>query len=987
MSGPELQSSEVVAAGFAEANRATRLISQLCEQFSGLDSKRILHWFEDAADPDSALLSLVRLSETSGQVVGQLISQEGKLRGVLKLFGSSPALAEYLTTHEDLLVDELPALPPARPAATGEWEAGAESVGDIVAWMRQFSDGTTDGIRRAYWRALLLIAHEDVQATDREEHMPIVARRMSDLVEATLVLAHERACGQVANADCVDLAVIAMGKTGGQELNYVSDVDVIYIYRGRDEREDREHVAISTQLATEIALTCSGPGAEPPLWTLDAGLRPEGRDGALVRSLESCRAYYESWAKNWEFQALMKARYAAGAKDLAREFLELVSPKVWQVSERESFVKDVRDMRATVESNIPLRRAEREIKLGKGGLRDVEFSVQLLQLVHGRTDKTLRVRNTLEALQRLAAGGYIARTDATELAQCYRFLRTVEHQAQLTRMRRTHLMPTAQGELRSIARAISRKKYPRASDLEHRWNHVRDRVRELQQSIFYRPLIEATAKLSSLDIQMHEGAVFDRLSAFGYLDPAGAIRHVRALTQGTSRRATIQKHILPVMLGWLANGADPDQGLLNFRALSDRIGSTHWYLALLRDSDVAARRLCEILPTSTYVVKALMDQPESVKWLDANRMLEPTDPARLAKECSALADRYDYADVAMERVRYVRYREVTRAAMADVTLGIDHRRARTMLTPVTDVAVRTALQIATKQLAPADSGLQVSAVALGRYGGMELTYGSDADVMFVHDPGDLDEGEGQRIAEAVVKHAMKILSELSDSPSIAVDIDLRPEGRNGAITRTVASYVEYWERWASTWERQAMLRARTIDDSDLSRAIRAALDDFIWSRPLSEKECRDIRLLKARMEKERLPRGVKPSFHLKLGPGGLSDVEWLIQIEQLRGGLENQNLRTPSTMLALDELLATSVFSIDEGAVLRDAWTNASDLRSANVLANARTTKMDQLVADRKLARQVAKILGYDASDTDQMIDDRLRLARRARALFEKRFI
>ncbi|MDO5048968.1 MAG: bifunctional [glutamine synthetase] adenylyltransferase/[glutamine synthetase]-adenylyl-L-tyrosine phosphorylase [Actinomycetaceae bacterium] len=978
----------LVAAGFVDVSRAQAELAKLRAAWPALVLVDAGAWFVECADPDQALLGLVKLAEVDPQRARRVLEDAELRRRVLVLFGSSRALANYVLTHRTLLDMELPALPRPRPVEAGpDWAAGADEPTEMVAWLSRVLDedvDTVDEIRRAYWSAMILIAFEDVTAPDREAHMPTLSAKITDLVDATLILAYQRAVKHIANPP--EFCAVAMGKTGGQELNYISDVDVMYIYRGSGQAE-RELARVAGQIATDMALTCSGPGSEPPLWNLDAGLRPEGRDGALVRSLESYRTYYRSWAKNWEFQALMKARYCAGSRALAADFLQMVQPLVWSVAHRDGFVDDVRGMRKTVEAHIPRGRVEREIKLGPGGLRDIEFSVQLLQLVHGRTDQSVRVRNTLTAIERLSQGGYIARSDAAELDACYRFLRTIEHRAQLTNMRRTHLIPTSPAQVRAIARATSMRKFPRGEDLVEHWQCVRARVRGLQQSLFYRPLVEATAKLTTSEVLMDEGAARDRLSAFGYRDPAGALRHVEALMKGTSRTAVIQRHLLPVMLGWFASGADPDRGLLNFRALSERIGSTHWYMALLRDSRVAARRLAEVLPTSTFAVNALMDQPQAVQWLDDEAMLKPRPEELLRKECAALVDRHDHRDSAMERVRYVHYREVTRSALADLTEGLDYRRAKTMLAPATDQAILAALDVASAQYAPADSGLCVTAVALGRYGGAEAVYGSDADAMFVYDRGDMDEGEAQDCSEKIVKHALKLLGQIGASPAITVDTALRPEGKNGAIVRSLDSYREYWLKWASAWERQAMTRARVIGQADLDRRVSAVLDEFVWLGGLDDKQLRQIKLLKARMEQERLPRGVKPSHHLKLGPGGLSDVEWVVQVQQLQHALDNEKLRTYSTIDALRELTAMGAISDADARILEDAWVDATHHRAANVLATNRVLRMDELAHDGLVARQVARILGYDANQTQTMIDEHLRLARRARQVFEKLFI
>src|SRR5699024_8646244 len=292
----------------------------------------------------------------------------------------------------------------------------------------------------------------------------------------------------------VRLAVLGMGKLGGAELNYVSDVDVIYVVEPSGNTSEAEAVRSGTKLAARLAAMCSMPSAEPPLWEVDAGLRPEGRNGPLVRTLASHITYYQRWAKTWEFQALLKARPVAGDAELGRAYSEAITPMVWEAVNRENFVEDSQAMRRRVQQHVPATEESRQIKLGRGGLRDVEFTVQLLQLVHGRLDPDLRSPNTLTALAQLSAAGYVARDHASELAECYQFLRVLEHRLQLYRMRRTHLFPESESEQRHLARSLGRRSAG-AEDLVKRWRDTRRRVRELHEEIFYRPLLPATARL------------------------------------------------------------------------------------------------------------------------------------------------------------------------------------------------------------------------------------------------------------------------------------------------------------------------------------------------------------------------------------------------------------------------------------------------------------------------------------------------------------
>ena len=256
---------------------------------------------------------------------------------------------------------------------------------------------------------------------------------------------------------------------------------------------------------------------------------------------------------------------------LGREYVAIVEPMVWQVAEREGFVEDVQAMRRRVIDHIPAHEAERQLKLGSGGLRDVEFAVQLLQLVHGRADERVRASTTLSALAELTRGGYVGRPDGEALHEAYSFLRMLEHRIQLHQLRRTHVVPEDEESLRRLGRSLGFFRDP-VAELGKVWQHHRREVRRLHEKLFYRPLLAAVAKMPGSEARLTPQAAEARMAALGYVDPKGALRHLEALTSGVSRTAQIQRTLLPVMLEWFADAPDPDAGLFGFRRISDALG-------------------------------------------------------------------------------------------------------------------------------------------------------------------------------------------------------------------------------------------------------------------------------------------------------------------------------------------------------------------------------------------------------------------------------
>lgn len=596
VSRPEIR---LVRRGFTDPARAVRLLAD--PALEGLAGDPVLlDALGATADPDLALLGLARLLEAAEEsdrhTLRDTLTTSKPLRDrLLGVLGASTALADHLARHPHdwhvLVTFELRDMHPGpedflRALRQGVWEQDAGAR------------GRADALRIAYRRCLLAIAARDLTGTT---DLAQTAAELADLAGATLQTALDIAAEQDPDADAAcRLAVIGMGKCGGRELNYVSDVDVIYVAEPREGVDEHEAVKAATRLAAALTRLCADTTGEGTIWPVDANLRPEGRNGPLVRTLASHLAYYQRWAKTWEFQALLKARPVAGDADLGEAYTAALAPMVWQAAARENFVTDVQQMRRRVIESIPAPELDRQLKLGPGGLRDVEFSVQLLQLVHGRTDPALRSGNTLEALAALSRGGYVGRADASSLDAAYRFLRSLEHRIQLHRLRRTHLMPTGEEDLRRLARSLAplingdTRADPVAA-LQRDWKRHAVEVRRLHEKLFYRPLLDAVAELPPGAAGLTADAARARLEALGYADPAAALRHLSALASGVSRKAAIQRTLLPVLLGWFADSADPDAGLLNFRQVSDALGRTPWYLRLLRDESAAAEQLARVL--------------------------------------------------------------------------------------------------------------------------------------------------------------------------------------------------------------------------------------------------------------------------------------------------------------------------------------------------------------------------------------------------------
>ncbi|MFD8559878.1 bifunctional [glutamine synthetase] adenylyltransferase/[glutamine synthetase]-adenylyl-L-tyrosine phosphorylase [Streptosporangium canum] len=975
--------------GFADGARAERLLDELGPEAVG--DLGLLDSLVAAADPDLALTSLNRLAERDPSVLGALRSDAGLRARLLGVFGVSSALGDHVVKHPEhwsLLGGAHAVRRPTAQELRAELllAVGAEPD-DPEPRAADAGTATLVALRVAYRGRLLRLAARDVTG---EASLTESTAELSDLAGAALEAGLAVARSEHAESGSVRLAVIGMGKCGARELNYISDVDVVFVAEPCEGVDETKALQSATRMAQGMMRACSASTPEGSLWEVDAALRPEGKAGPLVRTLASHQAYYRRWAKTWEFQALLKARPVAGDPELGEQYVAAMNEMVWQAATRDRFVEDVQAMRRRVEEHVRAGEAERQLKLGPGGLRDIEFAVQLLQLVHGRLDPLLRRRGTLSALAALSRGGYVGREDAKALAEAYTFLRQVEHLIQLHRLRRTHVVPEDAGDLRRLGRSLGMTSDP-VGEFTTRWRRHAMEARRLHEKLFYRPLLQAVARLPESEARLSTAAAQARLEALGYTDPAGALRHISALTSGVSRRAAIQRTLLPVMLGWFADAPDPDGGLLGFRQVSDKLGATPWYLRLLRDETAVASRLARLLGTSRYVTGLLLHAPDAVAMLGSDAELAPRPAEALLAEARVTVGRHPTeAESAVAAVRGLRRRELFRTAVADLTGHIDIEQVGQALSTLNDMTIQAALDAAISKVEMerrTPLGTRFAVIAMGRLGGFESSYGSDADVMFVHAPLEgVPEREATDAAFAVANELRRLLALPAPDPPLLIDPDLRPEGRQGPLVRTLASYAAYYGRWSSPWESQALLRARlSAGDRWIGTALLELADPLRYPvGGIPDAAVLQIRKLKARMEAERLPRGADPALHTKLGPGGLSDVEWVAQLIQLRHAGRLPSLRTTRTLETLRAAVAEGLLTAADEASLTQAWRFASRVRDAIVLVRGRAA--DSIPVDLRERALISRAMGYPQDASEDLVDDYRRVTRRARRVVERVF-
>ncbi|MEX2620572.1 MAG: bifunctional [glutamine synthetase] adenylyltransferase/[glutamine synthetase]-adenylyl-L-tyrosine phosphorylase [Egibacteraceae bacterium] len=987
---------------------ALRTLGLWSEDGPAADAAEVIEAMARTPNPDHALPLLARLAEQHPDAWATLVEGERAGQGLVgraaTVAGASSALAELIIAKPAALAVLTGDLEPWH-AATVQRRAMAELAANPDEPAATLASFQRRGLLRVAARDLL--GHADTPAT---------AGELADLAEGVLAAALDHLQEQL--GPDARVAIIGMGKLGGWELNYVSDVDVMFV--GDGNLDDARRVA-SAFMRLLGESTPAGRAYE-----VDANLRPEGKDGPLIRSLEAYQAYYERWAKTWEFQALLKARHVAGDVRLGRDFVERTRPFVWPDRLDSGAVSEIQAMKVVVESSREVQRAgSRQVKLAPGGIRDIEFAVQLLQLVHGRHDDTLRSGNTLVALQALADGGYVDEGDANLAGDAYQFLRTVEHRLQLYRLRRTHTVPADDAARAQLARSLGFHNLARASALtqfDKEFARVQGYVRRLHEKLFYRPLLERFAELSRADHLGVEGAdsglddaaASDRLGALGFADAAVALDHLQALAAGVSRRAQLFRTLLPAVLPTLAASPDPDGGLAAYRSLAERLGDSPVFLRTLRDTPPVGEMLARVLGSSQLVGKWLERQPEVFGYLaDLDGLSRPLAAADYLRLAEGLRRRRQEELTAADSLRRLKRREAARIAVRDLTGQAGCLEVAAELAGLAEACLERAVSIVVPE------GVRMAVVALGKLGGRELGYASDLDVLLVFEPADR-RGDALR----AVARLLSLLGEITpEGQAFNVDLNLRPEGKDGPLARTLDSYRSYYERWGDHWELQALTQARPVaGDAELGAAFVESVRDLVYPEQPPVERTHAVRQMKARVERERTggdaaggreprqrrafrpgrpppgPRAVRPPppsrrpagpgvgdrVDLKLGAGGLTDVEWTVQLLQLQAGGRHPEVRTPGTMAALDALERADLVAAQDASWLREGYELLTRVRNMLYLGGFRQT--DQLPPGPREQERIARMAGHPPPGAQNLVQQLGRAMRRVRKVHERYF-
>jgi len=782
------------------------------------------------------------------------------------------------------------------------------------------------------------------------------------LIEQALGSAIVRVSAQHPPAAEIEFAVIAMGKWGAQELNYYSDIDLLFVH-GEYEPDPEAGRRAALALASRLMATLSDSTFEGPGLIIDADLRPEGTMGPLTRRMEAYERYYEKWAEPWELQALIKARPAAGSETLGQQFAALSSQFVWEKGLDVDALRGLRRIKALTEE----RANPEDIKRAPGGIRDIEFTVQMLQLVHGRHDATLRVRSTLGALDALETGEFITPGERAELEEGYRFLRSLEHRIQLWDLRQTHRFP---GGEEDRARLASNLGMNGAAELTEKLRDVRSQARTLHERIYFRPVLESL--VGSPSARLGPDRAGERLIALGFGNSRESGKALEELTKGLSRRSRAMQQMMPLMLDWLSLAPDPDLGLSQLRLLLAHTPDHSSLVARLLNSPTTGERLAMLLGTGRLLGDLIDRIPEAIPRLESDEALDRVrDRDEAAQRLLGLLESRPDLDDRIGTIRRFARRRRLRIAARDILR--DHPVTGTIeaLSATADAAMIAALEV----VAPEQ---EFAVIALGRWGGGELSYGSDLDLMYVY------EGMDREDALAIPGRLRQILSDPGKhGEGYELDAGLRPEGKSGPIARSVDSLRRYYTEWAEPWEMLALTRARAVaGHPDVIRAFYDTINPILWRAQVEPEVIQSIRKIKARVETERIDPDEDADFHIKLGPGSLSDIEFVTQLLQLKHGATNPDLRTTVTPKALGALLEMAVIHQSDYNTLVKSYEFCTQVRLRLHLQQGRFA--DSLPTDPDQLSRLASSLGYDR--TVELRERFQQVTRRARRVFERLF-
>ena len=1011
--------------GFQDVSDVNRRLHNLAdgppyrEAFAEIVS-HLLSASADSPDPDAALNNFERfVSATFDRLwLYRLLHDAPFLLRILSIcFGSSNYFSDILVRNPEYFYELIDAEVMSDPKdretmyhelsqAVRPFDLAEQKLNAIRGYKRK--ESLRLGLRD-------LLGDADLETTTRE---------LTNLAEVTLQICYEigtaeltekmgTPCGELPNGEKIPstLAVIAMGKFGGYELNFSSDIDVMFVY-SHDGITDQgiENQEYFAKLSEFIINGMSQVTKAGYVFRVDVRLRPESRVGAIARSIDNYEAYYEGWGEIWERQALIKARPVAGDLKLGEQFIQTIRPFVYQRYLDEFFITeiklDIRQMKARIESRLREQGDDltTHVKLGIGGIRDVEFTIQCLQLIHGGPTPALRNYNSLETIELLCQHGVLDQVDRDTLTDAYRFLRTVEHRIQMKSDLQRYSLPSKESELIQLAKRVGYQDSGIGSALEaFQADYARHTgaVRQIFEKVLAAPISDRETDIATLLTTNDLPVIRNLLEPIGFTDVRETHRRLKLMADGPDgvrfsphvRRLFVD--LAPMLLRLLGESPDPDMAIRYIETFASRVGARSSHYALFNEQPSTLELLTKLCGTSRFLAELLTGQPESFDVLTAPAVM---DHPKTASEIYMEALQETAAGTAnqvFEALRRYKNSEVLRIGMRNI-LGQANLWATT--TELSDLAegilqamyacISIELQNEYgKPLEKAGNQRDVSStdkktdadlpvarfavIGMGKFGGRELNFSADLDLMLVYSA----EGEttqGTPNADYFSRLGLELVNRLKGNTGggeiYDLDLRLRPFGSGGGIALSLAGYQSYYEKDAETWERQALIRARTVaGDIELGQEFVKQAQAFAYSQPLTSEGAAYIVHNRQRKEAQatrppsisRRRRGRRrQQIDVKSGYGGLIDVEFIAQTFQLIHGTAHPQVRVQNTVEAIHRLHEVGVLTVEQRDQLCFAYEFLRNVENSLRIVHDRP--LDALPDTEAALGQLAKRLGYD---------------------------
>jgi len=956
--------------------------------------------------PDLALNAFERLVGVIAPAdLAEVTHRKKRLAQFVQLCGSSPFLVQLMfkapeTFHWLFLENNIDL---------------ARSGGEMLEALRSRLDNTSDigglmKVLREFKRfEILRIAARDLNGLAPLEE---VTFELSNLAAASLQVAYEVCRGFLIREYGVplmqaesglreaEMTVIGMGKLGGRELNFSSDIDIIYFYESdkgetsgiaNGSGEKKGVVSLHTffnKLAEIVSKALSQVTEDGFVFRVDVGLRPEGKSGDMAVSLRSAEVYYESWGQSWERTAMLKARPVAGSLELGEQLLRMLQPFVYRKYLDYNLIDDMKDMKQKIDASLTRSmEAETNLKLGRGGIREIEFFIQALQLVYAGKNPRLRERNSLKALDTLLAARLIGEEDHLQLVDAYRFLRTTEHRIQVVQERQTHNLPPKMDELKALARRCG---FLRANGLE-RFQEVLERHRSNVSHIYGNLFLSRDDKIMQevrpevrffLDPKADPDLVKDMLAERRFEDVDRAYENLQSLRRGpekgnlTARSRSILEKISPLFLQELFESPDPDLALANLEHFLTVIGARSSYYALLAENRNTLKLLVSLFGMSAFLSKILISHPELLDSMVARTYASSVKSReQMVFDLNGLLEQSDYFEEQLDVLRRYRNEEFLRIGMNDIHGKLGQSEIAAQLTDLAETCLEAAYRLGGQELkrfgrpsycrdgGEAEANLAI--IGMGKLGGAELNYHSDLDIIFVYDHQGKTNGEKQiSNHEYFAKLAQKIISILTlqtrEGYVYKIDTRLRPSGNAGPLVTSLDSFLEYHRKEAQIWERQALTKARVVLGNEvLASQLHDIIRHTVYGVSIDEAGRSEIHRLRMRMEHE-LARETGGSYNIKTGRGGMVDVEFACQYLQMKHGCRYPELRTINTVVALKEIQTLGFISHKDAETLLSGYKFLRRLE--NRLRIIHDYSSNDLSGSKNYLNKLARRMGYDGS-------------------------